>query len=438
MYRLNDKERQTQIMTKPKGVWLCPTELGEVAEAAVEMDGPRLKALPQTFKRPDAFSATSTHKRRGARPLLAVALVACCCMLVGLVSLHVYAEAFTLPVPALSGAVVAVIENLDTDNDIIVNASIADAVIINDGIVSADNADADSENSGTVNVGMANADNVNADNVNEAGANADNLNATIANANNANSGIVVADILNAGAANNNIVSDGGASADFMSDGLPRPVVYAEMATRGHTVRVLADGREYLTESRNQTVAEALHLVGVELGSLDEVSLPLEMTIEAETTVEVSRGEYRYTKEEPQVEAVTPAQKEAVAPPAATPSRPAAPPAIASHGGDSVESGEITVGGETFTYTRRLSVESTAYTWTGNKTATGAWPTVGTIAVDPKVIPLGSRVYVDGYGFAIAADTGGAIKGNIVDVYFDTRDDCIKWGRKRGIAVYILE
>jgi 3D (Asp-Asp-Asp) domain-containing protein len=112
--------------------------------------------------------------------------------------------------------------------------------------------------------------------------------------------------------------------------------------------------------------------------------------------------------------------------------------IASRSGDNADAGEIIVGGEAFAYTRRLSMESTAYTWTGNKTATGTWPTVGTVAVDPQVIPLGSRVYVDGYGFATAADTGGLINGNIIDVYLDTRDECIKWGRKRGIAVYVLE
>ncbi|MCL1905578.1 MAG: 3D domain-containing protein [Clostridiales bacterium] len=114
------------------------------------------------------------------------------------------------------------------------------------------------------------------------------------------------------------------------------------------------------------------------------------------------------------------------------------PVLASRSGDSADTGEITVGEEILIYTRRLFMESTAYTWTGNRTATGTWPAVGTIAVDPGVIPLGSRVYVDGYGLAIAADTGGLIKGNIIDVYFDTRDECMIWGRKRGIAVYILE
>ena len=60
-----------------------------------------------------------------------------------------------------------------------------------------------------------------------------------------------------------------------------------------------------------------------------------------------------------------------------------------------------------------------------------------VAVDPNVIPLGTRLYVEGYGEAIASDTGGAIKGNIVDVHFSTNEQCIQWGR-RQVKVTILE
>lgn len=86
-------------------------------------------------------------------------------------------------------------------------------------------------------------------------------------------------------------------------------------------------------------------------------------------------------------------------------------------------------------------ESTAY-YGGGYTATGTVPVynpngISTIAVDPRVIPLGSLVYVEGYGQAIAADTGGAINGNIVDVYVDSYDTAVSWGRKYGLAVYIL-
>lgn len=60
-----------------------------------------------------------------------------------------------------------------------------------------------------------------------------------------------------------------------------------------------------------------------------------------------------------------------------------------------------------------------------------------IAVDPKVIPLGSKVHVEGYGYAIAGDTGGAIKGNRIDVFIPTKSAAYKWGRKQ-VKVKVLE
>lgn len=85
----------------------------------------------------------------------------------------------------------------------------------------------------------------------------------------------------------------------------------------------------------------------------------------------------------------------------------------------------------------IYVSSTAYTahcsGCSGKTATGinlrANPDVKVIAVDPNVIPLGTKVYVEGYGYAIAADTGSAIKGNKIDVFFATKAEAYRWGRK---------
>ena len=99
-------------------------------------------------------------------------------------------------------------------------------------------------------------------------------------------------------------------------------------------------------------------------------------------------------------------------------------------------------GQLLNYKSVIYCESTAYTG-GGVTATGSVPVrnpngISTIAVDPRVIPLGSLVYVEGYGQAIAADTGGAINGNIVDVYVNSTDEAINgWGRKYNVAVYIL-
>lgn len=86
--------------------------------------------------------------------------------------------------------------------------------------------------------------------------------------------------------------------------------------------------------------------------------------------------------------------------------------------------------------RTLDVEATAYTYTGNNTASGVKPREGLIAVDPKVIAMGTRVYVEGYGYAVAADTGGAIRGNRIDVFFSTLRQCMDWGR-RPVRIHIL-
>ncbi|SFF60723.1 3D (Asp-Asp-Asp) domain-containing protein [Halobacillus alkaliphilus] len=94
--------------------------------------------------------------------------------------------------------------------------------------------------------------------------------------------------------------------------------------------------------------------------------------------------------------------------------------------------------------KEFTAEATAYTafCTGcsGVTATGvdlrANPDQKVIAVDPDVIPLGSKVYVEGYGEAIAADTGGAINGNRIDVFMPEREDALDFGRQ-SVQVKVL-
>lgn len=89
----------------------------------------------------------------------------------------------------------------------------------------------------------------------------------------------------------------------------------------------------------------------------------------------------------------------------------------------------------------LMVEATAY-WnmdpveaSGHGIAYDGTPAVPykTIAVDPKVIPLQSMVYVPGFGWMRANDTGNAIKGNIIDITMDSREAAFKWGRRKVLV-----
>jgi len=128
----------------------------------------------------------------------------------------------------------------------------------------------------------------------------------------------------------------------------------------------------------------------------------------------------------------------------------------SEGFEETSPGVITTAeGEVLEYTEVIQVEATAYCacykccgkYPSNKyygiTKTGTRAKVGTIAVDPKVIPMGTKMYVEGlygaknYGVGKAEDIGGAIKGKIIDLYFDTHAETIQWGRQQ-VNVYILK
>lgn len=107
---------------------------------------------------------------------------------------------------------------------------------------------------------------------------------------------------------------------------------------------------------------------------------------------------------------------------------------------------VTASGEVLSFSKQITVEASAYStegWTSKYTASGTLARVGAIAVDPTVIPLGTKMYItssDGkswiYGVATAEDTGGMIKGNKIDLFFNTQAECIQFGRQTAV-VYIL-
>ncbi|OFI05492.1 cell wall-binding protein YocH precursor [Clostridium acetireducens DSM 10703] len=112
------------------------------------------------------------------------------------------------------------------------------------------------------------------------------------------------------------------------------------------------------------------------------------------------------------------------------------------------------GGDSIQYNKVLNMRATAYTSdyasTGKNpgdydfgiTATGTVARrsnsgYSSVAVDPRIIPLGTKLYIEGYGYAIAEDTGGAIKGNRIDLFFSSKSEVYNWG-VRQVNVYILK
>lgn len=108
---------------------------------------------------------------------------------------------------------------------------------------------------------------------------------------------------------------------------------------------------------------------------------------------------------------------------------------------------VTEEGEVRPYSQIVSVLATAYStegWKSKHTFTGTRAKVGTVAVDPDVIPLGSELYItslDGeewvYGLAVAEDTGSLIQGNRVDLFYDTQEECVNFGVSDAL-VYVLK
>lgn len=92
------------------------------------------------------------------------------------------------------------------------------------------------------------------------------------------------------------------------------------------------------------------------------------------------------------------------------------------------------------YQQRIVMEATAYTaddpGSSGYTAGGHRLERGLVSVDPDIIPLGTKLYIEGYGYAVADDTGGAIVGNRIDLAMDSTGEALDFGR-RDVVVYVL-
>lgn len=254
--------------------------------------------------------------------------------------------------------------------------------------------------------------------------------------------------------------------------------------RAVPVNILADGIEYRVMTYRDTVEEALEQSPVKLSGLDRLEdMELEDRITEDMTIKVVRvkeellsektpipfkvvsrennhlnkGTERIVKEG--VEGVQEKQFKVIFEDGKEIARQLIKDFVALEPINKIiEIGTVlnhkTARGEVVRYRKVMDMKATAYTASYKDTGkhpdhpqfgityTGIRARKGVIAVDPKVIPLGTRVYVEiagstpDYGYAVAGDIGGAIKGNKIDLYYDDQSYVDKWGVK-NVKVYIL-
>ena len=112
----------------------------------------------------------------------------------------------------------------------------------------------------------------------------------------------------------------------------------------------------------------------------------------------------------------------------------------SSGSSGSSGGSVAVAGISPSQIREtMRMSTTAYTYTGHRTATGTNPRRGTVAVNPSVIPYGTRMYIEGYGYGVAEDTGSFIYAhpNRIDLFMESHSQCYSWGC-RTVTVHILQ
>ncbi len=203
-----------------------------------------------------------------------------------------------------------------------------------------------------------------------------------------------------------------------------------------TVELDIDGVALTVKTYGETVGDVISELGISMAE-DSVVTPAADTLLVNTEIVEILGVTKESKLEvdEMVEGTEKVEK------------PADNTRVTAMGGDRI----VTKDGISFSYTKVLdNAELTAYSagiehtgknpgdpWYG-MTYTGTQVHEGrTIAVDPKVIPLGWWVYIDGYGFRRAEDTGSAVKNNRLDIYFDNNDFVHSFGLKRGVKVWVI-
>lgn len=268
---------------------------------------------------------------------------------------------------------------------------------------------------------------------------------------------------------------------FSVDAEPQEIVVS--GNNSYLVHLKVDGNEYTycyDKEDNQTVLDLLYRNDVYLNADDTVNYDLSAELEADMTVEVGRVTYEEVTERVSIPyetqqilmtyALSSSMKGNYASrlknTAGTPGIREITSLVKKVDGEVVETTTISSkviskpknavvyvdashllnlgGGAPTNYVKKLSCQFTAYTYNksgASITASGAKAQVGYVAVDRSVIPMHSYLYVvldNGfvYGYCYAKDTGGAIKGNIVDLFLPSETDCTYFGRRSG-TVYVV-
>lgn len=256
--------------------------------------------------------------------------------------------------------------------------------------------------------------------------------------------------------------------DLVEPSIEQPVTNGLQVVvhRGFRVIVEADGKKTAVFTHRAPVKKVLDLAGINLNSRDIVNLPLQQMVAKECSIKVTRVNSKTFTENYNIDIPLQRRPDPALERGRTRVLAQGEPGtgqrniqVTYNDGKEVKRdilsdrvikppkerviaygvlSTVSRGGENFRFKKMLNVTATAYgPSAGRYTATGHRVTEGMVAVDPKVIPLWSRLYVDGYGFARALDVGSSIKGNRIDVYFASDAVCRRWG-VRSVKVYLLE
>lgn len=238
------------------------------------------------------------------------------------------------------------------------------------------------------------------------------------------------------------------------------------------LEILVDGKDLKIKSAEKSVKEVLKSEGISLGKLDKVTPSTNQSITSDEKIIVTRVVRKTFTEQEAIAFDTIVQKDdtmandqnQVVQQGSTGVKELTVDAVYENGkevarntvSEKVKSAPVnaiikqgTLGvvvanrGSRVTYKKKVNVLATGYTdnFGFGITASGAVAKrdasgYSSISVDPRVIPLGTKLYIPGYGYGIAEDTGGLIKGNRVDLFFNSTSDCYSWGAQ-NVDVYII-